>query len=221
MKRLSRWLFALLLPLLATFAMAADKEYMEGAEYLRLANPQPTSAAGKVEVVELFMYTCPHCRDLEPNLNAWLETKPDDVVFVRIPAIFRTKSELYAKAYFTAEQLGVLEKIHTALFDALHVKKQKIIDAESLRDFFVAQGVDPTGFDKAFNSFSVSVKVNNARLMTRRYAITGVPTLIVNGKFSTSGTLAGSRDGIIDVVNYLVAQERNAGDSARAAAEQP
>ena len=210
MKMLLKWLVALVLPFsVAVTAVAQD--YKEGSNYLRLTKPQPTSTTEKIEVVELFWYGCPHCYDLEPHIEEWLESKPEDVEFVRLPAIARPDWEPLAKAYYTAEVLGVLDKTHPALFEAIHEKKQKFANEEQIKEFFVAQGVSAEDFKNAFNSFAVSVKMNNAKLMTRRYAITGVPTLVVNGKFSTSGKLAGGETGILKVVDYLVAQERTAG----------
>jgi thiol:disulfide interchange protein DsbA len=99
--------------------------------------------------------------------------------------------------------------VHPALFEALHEKRQKINDEAALQDFFVNHGVSAEDFRNTFGSFAVSVKLNNARAMTRRYAITGVPTIIINGKFSTGGRQAGSNANIIKVVDYLVAQERS------------
>jgi thiol:disulfide interchange protein DsbA len=208
MKSMIRWFSTLLISVLLTGPLAAA-EYSEGMQYLRLANPQPTSVADKVEVVELFWYGCPHCFDLEPHIRQWLETKPDDVEFVRMPAVLGPGWELLGKGFYTAELLGVQDRIHPALFEALHVKKQKINDEAALQDFFVNHGVSAEDFRKTFASFAVSVKLNNARAMTRRYAITGVPTLIVNGKFSTGGRQAGSNANIIKVVDYLVARERD------------
>ena len=208
MKSMIRWFSALLISVLLTGPLAAA-EYSEGMQYLRLANPQPTSVADKVEVVELFWYGCPHCFDLEPHIRQWLETKPDDVEFVRMPAVLGPGWELLGKGFYTAELLGVEDRIHPALFEALHVKKQKINDEAALQDFFVNHGVSAEDFRKTFASFAVSVKLNNAKAMTRRYAITGEPTLIVNGKFSTGGRQAGSYANIIKVVDYLVARERD------------
>jgi thiol:disulfide interchange protein DsbA len=210
MKMLLKWLVALVLPFsVAVTAVAQD--YKEGSNYLRLSKPQPTSTTDKIEVVELFWYGCSHCFDLEPHITEWLESKPEDVEFVRLPAIVGPRWEPLAKAYYTAEVLGILDKTHPALFEAIHEKKQKFANEEQIKEFFVAQGVSAEDFKNAFNSFAVSVKMNNAKLMTRRYAITGVPTLVVNGKFSTSGKLAGGETGILKVVDYLVAQERTVG----------
>lgn len=210
MKMLVKWLVVLLLPFSVAVAEVAQK-YTEGSEYLRLSAPQPTSSTEKIEVIELFWYGCPHCNDLEPFIAKWLETKPDDVEFVRLPAIVGPRWELLARAYFTAELLGVLDKMHPALFESIHVKNQKYTNEEQLMDFFVSQGVSEEDFKNAFNSFAVSVKMSNAKLMTRRYAITGVPTVIVNGKFSTSGKYARGNANLMKVIDFLVAQERMAG----------
>jgi len=213
MKILTRWLLALVLPaFMTTAALAAG--YTEGKEYAALANPQPTSSGDKIEVVELFWYGCPHCYRLEPFVAQWLASKPDDVDFVQMPAIIGPPWELLAKAYYTAEFLGVKEKIHLALFDVLHKDKKKITTDAALQAFFIEQGVSEEDFKKTFNSFAVAMKVNNARLMTKRYAITGVPTIIVNGKYHTSGSLAGSNENIIKVLDYLVNQERQTSAAA-------
>ncbi len=221
MKNLTNWCLALIFSLSTSVAIAAG-DYMEGAEYLRLAKPQPTSAADKVEVVEMFWYGCSHCYYMEPHISKWLENKPDDVEFVRMPAVLGKGWELYGKAYFTAELLGVVDKIHEPLFEAIHDKKQKFRDVAALQDFFVSHGVAKDDFRNTFNSFAVAVKINNASLMTRRYAISGVPTLIVNGKFSTGASIAGSNEDVIKVIDFLVEQERGADDEpAQATAVQP
>ena len=219
MKSMTRWLSTLLVSVLLTGPLAAA-EYSEGEQYLRLSKPQPTSATDKIEVVELFWYGCPHCYELEPHIQQWLESKPEDVVFVRMPAVLGPRWELLGKAFYTAGLLGVADKIHPALFEALHEKKQKLNDEAAVQDFFVNHGVKADDFRNTFNSFAVSVKMNNAKSMTRRYAITGVPTIIVNGKFSTGGRQAGNNANIIKVINYLVAQERE-GMAAVASSEQP
>jgi thiol:disulfide interchange protein DsbA len=230
MKITTKWLSALLLPFIISTAWAAA-DFVEGTEYTRLASPQPTSAPDKIEVVELFSYACPHCFHLEPELSEWLKAKPDDVVFVRLPVVFRPEWELLAKAYFTAEILGVLDKTHEALFEAIHVKNQKFGDEAAMQSFFVSEGVSADDFRNTFNSFAVAVKVNSTKLMTRRYAITGVPTLIVNGKYSTSASLTGGKEKelsvkelnekTLKVVDYLVEQERETGRPASSATKSP
>lgn len=213
---LTRWLMALLLTTVVATAALAEG-YTEGKQYKALANPQPTNSDDKIEVVELFWYGCPHCYRIEPFIAEWSANSPDDVEFIRMPAIIGPPWELFAKAFYTAEFLGVGEKIHLALLDAIHKDKKKITTDAALQAFFVEQGVSAEDFKKTFNSFAVAVKVNNARLMTKRYAITGVPAIIVNGKYNTSGTLAGSNENIIKVMDYLVRQERQSVSAAATA----
>jgi len=230
MKITTKWLSAFLLPFVLSTAWAAAV-FVEGEQYKPLASPQPTSAPGKIEVVEMFSYACPHCFHMEAELEEWLKTKPDDVVFIRLPVVFRPDWELLAKAYFTAEILGVLDKTHEALFEAIHEKNQRFGDEAAMQAFFASQGVSAEDFKKTFDSFAVAVKVNNAKLMTRRYAITGVPTIIVNGKFSTSASLAGVNEKnlsvkalnerTLQVVDYLVEQEREAANPSSSAAKSP
>jgi protein dithiol oxidoreductase (disulfide-forming) len=216
MKTVSKWLLSFMLALMAAGA-GASGAYTNGKEYHTLGSPQPTSNPARIEVIELFWYGCPHCYHLEPYLRDWQKTLPEDVNFVRIPAILGNSWELLAKAYYTAELLGVLDKVHDELFSEIHERNNHIKDEKMLRDFFVSQGVLPESFDKTFNSFAVTVKVNNARMMTRRYAISGVPTLIVNGKYSTSAGDAGGNEQLIKVLNYLIDKERKQMATAPAA----
>jgi thiol:disulfide interchange protein DsbA len=222
MKIVSRCLLLVLIPFVAC-GMAVAGSFVEGKDYQKLKTPQPTASSDSIEVVELFWYGCPHCYRLEPFIHDWLKNKPDDVSFVRMPAIMGSGWELLAKAYYTAELLGVLDKVHGELFSAVHEKNSKIRNEKMLREFFVGLGVPAEDFDKTINSFAVVVKINNARMMTRRYGLTGVPTVIVNGKFSTSASAAGSNKKLIDIIDYLVAEERKlaAAPAADIAGNQP
>lgn len=215
MKCLKRGVLVLFLPFFMV-ATACAEPYKEGEQYKALAQPQATASADKIEVVELFWYGCPHCYRLEPVIGNWLKNMPDDVEFVRMPAIVGPPWELLAKAYYTAEFLGVMDTVHYALFDAIHKDKKKVVDEAAVQAIFEAQGVSAEDFKNTFNSFAVAVKVNNAKMMTKRYAISGVPTIIINGKYNTSGSLAGSNENILKVVDYLVEQERQAATAASA-----
>jgi len=207
MKMVTRWLLAVIFPcFIATAAMAEG--YQEGKEYLVLANPQPTSTDDSIEIVELFWYGCPHCYRLEPLMAEWLTSKPDDVEFVRMPAVLGPSWELLGKAYYTAELLDVNDQVHLALFDALHKDRKKIRDEAEVQALFVEQGVSAEDFRNTFNSFAVNVKLNHAKQMTKRYAITGVPAIIINGKYSTSASQAGTNEKAIKVMDYLIVQER-------------
>ncbi len=208
MKKLLNTTLLLLTGLFLATAQAAD--FAEGKDYTRLSAAQPTAMPDKIEVVELFWYGCPHCYRLEPHIEEWLETRPEDVAFVRMPAVLSPRWELLARAWYTADLLGVTEQIHKPLFKAIHADRQRITSVDQLRDFFVEQGVSGEDFDSTFHSFGVAAKINRAREMTRRYQLRGVPALIINGKYRTSASEAGSHAAMIEVTNHLIEQEREA-----------
>ena len=175
--------------------------------YETISPAQPTQNQDKIEIIEFFWYGCPHCYSLEPLMVEWLKTKPANVEFIRQPAIFNSLWGKHAKAYFVAEALGVLDKVHEDFFDAVQNKKQKLASEDELAVFFVAHGVDKTKFHDTFNSFLVDAKVRQAQSMAPRYGITGVPAVIINGKYKTSGPIAGSHEKMIKVINQLIAKE--------------
>lgn len=175
-----------------------------GPEFETLDPPQATGDPAKIEVMEFFWYGCPHCLHFEPLLAEWLKTKADDVAFVRQPAVFNARWGAHAKAYFTAEALGVVEKVHADFYDAIQNKKQALESEEDLAKFFAAHGVKDEDFRKAFHSFGVDRKMRQAEGMSARYGVTSTPSLIVNGKYRLTGASAQN----IAVMNRLIAQER-------------
>ncbi|MCK5191058.1 MAG: thiol:disulfide interchange protein DsbA/DsbL [Methylococcales bacterium] len=179
----------------------------ESLGYETLSPAQPTQNQDKIEVIEFFWYGCPHCYSLEPAIEKWLKTKPDNVEFIRQPAIFNSLWGKHAKAYFVAEALGVVDKVHADFFDAIQNKKQKLTTEDQLAKFFVAHGVDETEFRNTFNSFLVDAKLRQAKAMAPRYGITGVPAIIINGKYKTNGPLAKSQENIIKVMDRLIRKE--------------
>jgi thiol:disulfide interchange protein DsbA len=201
-------LILLVTPLLGL--AAATSGFDEGVEYQVIDPPQPTSDPKHIEVVEMFWYGCPHCYQLEPLLADWLKNKPADVDFVRMPAILGPRWELLTRAYYTADLLGVTDEIHKPLFEAIHDKHQPFRDENDLAKFFAEHGVDEKTFRDTYHSFGVAAKVNRSRQMTQRYRITGVPALVVNGKYWTSASMAGSHELMLKVVDKLVVQERDA-----------
>ena len=153
------------------------------------------------------MYSCPHCFHLEPTLEKWRETQPANVAFRRMPAGFGTKPDLQAQAFYAAELLGAQEKFTLAMFDAIHVKKQKISDENVVVTIAEGAGIDGAEFRKALNSFDVNMKVNRARNVTKNYGIDGVPAVVVNGKYRTSPAQTRSREGLVKVIDQLIARE--------------
>jgi thiol:disulfide interchange protein DsbA len=192
---------------LAFAASSASAEAPSALGYETITPAQPTQHADKIEVIEFFWYGCPHCYHFEPTLEKWLKNLPKNVEFIRQPAAFNELWGKHAKAYFTAEALGVVDKVHADLFDAIQNKKEALETEDQLAKFFVAHGVKEDDFRAAYNSFPVDSKMRQAPMMAGRYGITGVPALIVNGKYKTNGPLAGSQDRMIDIVNMLIKQE--------------
>jgi len=178
--------------------------------YQLLASPQPTSVTDKVEVVEMFWYGCNHCYNLEPVVQEWLKTKPDYIEFVRVPAVFRDNWVPLARAWYVIQTLDLGEQVHVNLFRALHDKKQNLNNVGLLRKFFVDEGVSAEQFDEVYNSFSVDSMARNAAKLTRDYKITGVPSIIVNGRYLTSATLAGGHAELFEEVDLLAAREAEA-----------
>lgn len=192
----------------APLSFAANKNVPdEGIEYQLLTPPQPTNTAGKVEVVELFWYGCGHCFMFEPHISAWLKKKPENVEFIRIPATLNPGWAIHARAYYTAEVLGVLDKIHEPLFHAIHVEKRRLNDEAALAAFFAARGVAEADFRKTFHSFAVDTKLRRATSLTQRYGISGVPSVIINGKYRTDGGMTGSYESLLQVMDYLIGKE--------------
>lgn len=178
-----------------------------GENYQIISPPQPTESGKKIEVVELFWYGCPHCFHFEPYLDKWLANKPADVDFRRIPAVFARNWEPAARAFYTAKALGILDKVHQDIFDAIHVKDEQLYSEAEWAKFFEAHGVDAATFKKTFESFAVDAKVKEAAYMTRQYGITGVPSMVVDGKYYTSGGMNDGYPQMLKVVDYLVDKE--------------
>lgn len=179
----------------------------ESAGYETLSPAQPTHNPDKVEVIEFFWYGCPHCYSFEPLLEDWLKKLPKNVEFIRQPAVFSDLWGKHAKAYFTAEALGVVDKTHADFFDAIQNKKQHLETKDQLAKFFVEHGVNETDFHNAYNSFLVDSKMRQATAMAGRYGITGVPAIVINGKYKTNGPLAGSQEKMIEIMDKLIQQE--------------
>jgi thiol:disulfide interchange protein DsbA len=179
----------------------------EPVGYETITPAQPTHDPAKVEVIEFFWYGCPHCYDFEPLLTKWKQTLPANVEFIRQPAAFNETWTKHAKAYYTAEALGVVDKIHADFFDAVQKKNEELETEDQLAKFFVAHGVKEADFHEAYNSFPVDTKVRQSAAMAARYGITGVPAIIINGKYKTNGKVAGSHEKMIEVMNQLIQQE--------------
>ncbi|MCF6336434.1 MAG: thiol:disulfide interchange protein DsbA/DsbL [Gammaproteobacteria bacterium] len=200
-------------PLFAVFAMVVALGFtsagnvMAAKEYEMINPPQPTTSKDKIEVVELFWYGCPHCFTLEPYVERWLKRKPENVKFVRMPGMFRPSWEIHGRAYYTAEVLGVVDKVHKPMFEAIHEQKRSLSNEASIMALFKENGVSEKDFKRVFRSFAVETKLRRAKDMGQRYGVRGVPALIVNGKYRTGATQSGGNAKVFKVVNELVKME--------------
>ena len=190
--------------------VACAQGYTEGVHYKALEPAQPTNVAkGKVEVVEVFWYACPHCFALEPTLESWEKNgKPANVQVVLLPATWNDMLKTHAKVFYTAEMLGKLPQLHAEIFREINVRGNHLDTPEKIEAFFTSHGVSKADFDKVFGSFGVNSKVLRADDLNRRYKITGTPTFVVNGKYVTDVKMAGSEEQLFKVLNQLVSQEK-------------
>lgn len=177
--------------------------------YTQLKPVQPTQSGDKIEVVEIFWYGCPHCYTFEPYINKWKQTKPDDVAFRRMPGVLGRAWIPHAKAYYVAEKLGVVEQLHEPLFTAIHKDRKRIFDDAQVRQFFLDKtDVNAADFDKAYSSKEIDIKVRQALSIQQKARITGVPSVIINGKYLTSPSKAKSNENLLKVIDHLVDTER-------------
>jgi thiol:disulfide interchange protein DsbA len=190
-----------------TFTNTCLADYKQGKHYVVLDKPVKTETGDQIEVRELFWYYCPHCFDLEPRVDAWLESKPENVDYIRQPAVFSDRWVNGAIFYYVLEDMGEVERLHGPLFDAIHLHKTPFIDQEDFVDWLVDNGADENKANDAFKSFSVRVKLNKSKINTVKYHANGVPTLVVNGKYWVDSTHAGSNSEIFKVVDFLIKKE--------------
>jgi len=208
--KMKKILFLLLtLTLSPTILMA--EEYSEGIEYTKYKKPLPVTTGDKIEVREIFWYGCPHCFTLDAPLNKWRKGGiPADAEFIRMPAIFRDSWMVHARAYYAFESLDQTEELHHALMNVMHVKNQRLVSRDQIADFVSTQGIDRKKFLDAYNSFSVDAQSRQAKIMTGRYGITGVPSVVVDGRYLVTTTTAGGTEELFKVINYLVQQAAEA-----------
>jgi thiol:disulfide interchange protein DsbA len=219
-----------ILAFLATFLAAAAafaqqpspiavsaEPYQLGVHYFAVEPQQPTANPGKVEVIEVFSYACPACGQFQPTADKLVRELPANATFTYLPAELHASWEPYSRAYYAAEALGVRDKTHQALFNALHLDKKPLRTLDELADFYAGHGVDREQFVAAAKSFAVETKLKRARSIVPRYGVSGTPTLIVDGKYRIEGRAAGSYDNMGRIAAYLIQREA----AAKAAAAKP
>jgi len=198
----------------ADTAASGDWEYAEGEHFQRLVPAQPTvGGADKIEVAEIFWYGCGHCMNFEPYINRWAENKPANVRFVRIPAMWNPLVKLHAQLYYTEEVLaknGLLEDaegFRAAVFREYHQRGNRLASENAIAELFERFGVAREDFDKTWDSFEVAQKMRVADDLARRYGVSAVPAVVVNGKYKTGATREIGYPDLLEIINELVARE--------------
>ena len=187
----------------------ASGRFQLGTHYERLPTAQgPSSSPNLIEVAEVFWFGCAHCYAFDPYVQNWREDLPDDVSFVYIPAVWNPTLQIHARAFYTAKALGVEDELHTPIFREIHDNRNFLDSQGALAEFFAEYGVETEAFNAAFESFAVNISMNRADELSRRYRIALVPTVIVNGKYTTNATMAGGYEALMEVIDELVAMER-------------
>jgi thiol:disulfide interchange protein DsbA len=193
--------------------------WKQGENFSAYPVAQPVGTPpGKVEVVEGFWYGCGHCYALEPRLEAWEKSKPDWIVVKRLPVIWNEVTQEDARLYFTIESLGLLDKLHTAVFREIHANQRPFtvirdnrVDVaateKKAREFLLANGVSAADFAKHYRTFSTENKLRQAQNLTRRYMLSQTPMFVVHGKYLTDAEMAGSVDKLFQLVSDLAARE--------------
>lgn len=213
---MNKLIVSLLLVLATLAGPAKAAPFEELTHYAPITGAAPPVADSKIEVYEFFMWTCPHCMQFEPHLHKWLERKPADVTFAKVPAAFSPSAGLLARAFYALEALGEEQRLNDDFFNAL-VNDRRRLDSEAAITSFVKQfGVDEAKFREAFNSFGVQAKVRRAEQLAERFKINAVPKIVVDGRYKTGDGL-GSYQQVLDVTDFLIEESRKLRQSGAAA----
>ncbi|HSV35850.1 MAG TPA: thiol:disulfide interchange protein DsbA/DsbL [Ramlibacter sp.] len=189
--------------------LAQTKKPNEGQDYLALDRRVPVEApAGKIEVIEFFWYSCPHCNAFEPKLEAWIKRQPADIAIKRVPVAFRDDFVPQQRLFYTLEALGKLGELHAKVFESIHQSRNPLSRDDVILDWVGQQGLDKAKFQELYNSFSVASKARRAVQLQDAYKVQGVPAIGIAGRYYTDGTLAGNMDRALQVTDYLIAEAR-------------
>jgi thiol:disulfide interchange protein DsbA len=204
---MKRWLLGLALCVMFSGSAIAQMAFVEGSDYQLITPAVKTTQPDKVVVTEIFWYGCPHCFRFEPYVEKWSAKLPEGVVFEQVPSSLNPRWTEHARAYYSFQLMGQLEQTHRAFFDAIHLKRDRLTDLDSIAGFVAERGLDEKAFREYYSSFPVETQIRKNIQREKRYGHNGVPAIIVNGKYLVSASLAGSNERMIQIMNFLVAQE--------------
>ena len=182
---------------------------VEGTHYVRLSQPVPAGPAGKIEVIEFFWYGCPHCNAFEPTLDPWVKQLPADVAFHRVPVAFSAEPFVaHQRIFYALDSLGLVAAMHRKVFYAIHNDRLRLDKPADISAFMARNGVDAAKFIEAYDSFSVQGKAKQAAQQAAAYKIDGVPAIGIQGRYYTSGSLAGTNEKALAVADFLIQRVR-------------
>jgi len=201
-------LVAAFLAALAFAAVAPAQEMQEGKQYVRIKNPAPADTGKKIEVLEFFSYGCPHCADLEPEMQGWMKTLPPDVQFRRVPVMFQDRWVILAKVYYTLDALGEEPRLSPEVFNAIHRGGTNLASEKVFFDWAASKGLDRKKVEDMYNSFAIAGKIKKAQTEAQQYNVQSVPMIVVDGKFITATDKVGSHAALPAAINALVVKAR-------------
>ena len=204
---IKHWLLGFVALMLVSGSALAQSAFVEGTDYQTISPAVKTAQPDKVVVTEIFWYGCPHCFRFEPYVERWSANLPDGVIFEQVPSSLNPRWTEHARAYYAFKMMNALDQTHKALFDAIHLKRQRLTSLDTLAEFVAELGLDEKLFRESYFSFPVETQIRKNIQKEKRYGHRGVPAIIVNGKYLVSASLAGSNERMIQIMNYLVAQE--------------
>ena len=204
---IKRWLMGIAALMLVSGSAFAQSAFIDGTDYQTISPAVKTSQPDKIVVTEVFWYGCPHCFRFEPFVERWSASLPEGVVFEQVPSSLNPRWTEHARAYYAFKMMNVLDQTHKALFDAIHLKRQRLNSIDTIAEFVAERGFDEKVFREYYFSFPVETQLRKNAQNEKRYGISGVPAVIVNGKYLVSGSLAGSNERMIQIINFLVTQE--------------
>ena len=204
---LKKWIFLLISGVLLATPVIAQQAFTEGVDYKRIDPVVKTTNPDKVVVTEIFWYGCPHCFRFEPFVEKWAKSLPEGVVFEQLPSALNPQWVVHARTFYALKFMGAQEQLHGKLFNAIHIKRQRIDNLDSIAKFVAEQGFDEKQFRKHYNSFPVDSQVRKNKKIEQRYGHQGVPAVVVNGKYLVTGSMAGSFDRMLKIIDFLAADE--------------
>ena len=204
---IKRWLVGFALLSMVSGSAWAQLAFIEGRDYGRISPAVKTSQPDKVVVTEIFWYGCPHCFRFEPYVERWSADLPAGVVFEQVPSSLVPGWVEHARAFYSFQLMAALDPLHREFFDAIHLKRQRLTSVDAIAEFVAAQGLDEKAFREYYYSFPVETLLRQNGQKEKRYGHNGVPAVVVNGKYLVNGTMAGSNERMIEIINFLIAQE--------------